>query len=58
MSIWLSIGWHGFGVSAGLFPELRIGIIAIGCCRGAVRQRIVAASGSVQAALRALGVRA
>lgn len=56
MSIWVSIGWHGVGISTGLFPELRLGFVAIGCCRGAVRQRIVAAAESVAAALRAFRI--
>lgn len=56
MSVWLSIGWHGWGVSAGLFPEIRLGFIAFGCCRGALRQRIVATAESVAAALRAFRI--
>lgn len=36
MSAWISFGRCGFGGNLGLFPELRLGIVRVGCCRGAI----------------------
>lgn len=39
-SVWITLGWVGVGASGGLFPEVRAGIIAIGCCRGSIADRM------------------
>lgn len=39
-SAWVTIGWVGFGASGGLFPEVRLGLLAIGCTRGAISDHI------------------
>lgn len=38
-SVWITLGRVGFGVSGGLFPELRLGVVAIGWCRGAIGRK-------------------
>jgi hypothetical protein len=41
MTVWFGLHlWCGFGVTGGLFPEVRLGILRIGCCRGAVGDRM------------------
>ena len=34
MTIWIAFGWFGFGATGGQFPELRVGLIAVGCSWG------------------------
>lgn len=51
-SFWITFGWVGVGANGGLFPEVRIGVVALGCCRGAVTERLRAA---IRSALHALG---
>lgn len=60
MSLWVSIGlrWRGIGLSGGLFPELRLGFLAIGCCRGAIAARLETWRAETRAALDALRGRA
>jgi hypothetical protein len=57
VSIWFSIGWRGVGYSAGLFPEVRLGVLSIGWCRGAIGERARAAWHSARLALQTLGAR-
>lgn len=57
MSIWFSFGFVGVGYSGGLFPELRCGVFAVGCCRGAIGQNLRRARGQISAMLNALGAR-
>jgi hypothetical protein len=57
MSVWLSLGFVGFGYSGGLFPELRCGIVAIGCCRGAIGHNMRAAASKLRIAIMAMGAR-
>lgn len=40
MTVWCSLGRCGFGGNLGLFPELRLGVVRIGCCRGAITGHI------------------
>lgn len=54
MTMWLSLGLVGFGVSGGLFPELRLGIFAIGWCRGAITDRIAALRERLRLAIEVL----
>lgn len=54
MSIWCSIGPCGFGANLGLFPELRFGLIRIGCCRGAVADHAREARSKLERTLQAL----
>lgn len=35
-SVWFTVGFVGFGASGGLFPEVRLGLVSVGCCRGAI----------------------
>jgi hypothetical protein len=53
-SVWITLGWVGFGASGGLFPELRAGIIAIGCCRGSIADRMQIARQTLHKAVDAL----
>ena len=59
MSVWVSIGlrWRGIGFSGGLFPELRLGFLAVGWCRGVLAERLADWRAQTRAALDALGVR-
>lgn len=56
MSVWLSLDLCGFGVTGGLFPELRLGILRIGCCRGAIAERARDARSRMERTLTALGL--
>jgi hypothetical protein len=57
MSVWFSIGWVGFGVDAGLFPEIRCGLFAVGWCRGSIGQNLRWYADRVRVAMQALGGR-
>jgi hypothetical protein len=57
MSVWFSVGLVGFGASAGLFPELRLGVLAIGWCRGSIAENMRFFAGRLRTAMQALGVR-
>jgi hypothetical protein len=35
-SLNIELGWCGFGASRGLFPEIRLGLVRLWCCRGSV----------------------
>jgi hypothetical protein len=35
-SLGVGIGWCGFGIQGGLFPNVRIGVVHIWCCRGSM----------------------
>lgn len=39
-TVWISLGLVGFGISGGLFPEIRLGLVAVGCCRGTLTARL------------------
>ena len=39
-TVLFEIGWCGFGWSGDLVPELRLGIIRLACCKGALVDRI------------------
>lgn len=54
-TIWISVGFVGLGVSGPPMLELRLGVIALGCCWGAVRARVARAGARVRAAIDALG---
>jgi len=50
VSVWISLHlWCGFGVTGGLFPEIRLGIVRVGCCRGAVADRMRGARDRLEA---------
>ena len=53
MSIWLSLGARGFCWSGGLFQELRLGVISIGWCRGAIAENLRTAAARLRMALGA-----
>jgi hypothetical protein len=53
-SLWLTFGLVGLGYTGGLFPELRLGLVAVGWCRGAIGHHARAARGSLEAAVRFL----
>lgn len=36
----ITTGRCGFGRTGGLFPELRLGFVAIGWCRGSLREHV------------------
>jgi len=57
VSVWISLGFVGFGASAGLFPELRLGVLAIGWCRGSIAENMRFFSDRLRTAMQALGVR-
>lgn len=54
MSVWFSFGLVGFGFSTGLFPELRLGVVAVGCCRGAIAAHVRSAREGLEQALAVL----
>jgi hypothetical protein len=54
-TVWLTLGWVGFGANAGTLPELRLGLVALGCCPGALRERVDAFARAVAEAIRTLG---
>ena len=55
--MWLTVGLVGFGYDRdNLFPELRLGLIAVGWCRGALRQHIDIYRAQARNALRSLGL--
>lgn len=54
MSVWFGIHiWCGFGCNGGLFPELRLGVIRVGCCKGAVGERVRKATARIAEAAAA-----
>lgn len=53
-TVWLTFGWVGFGASAGLLPELRLGLVALGCCRGAPRERVEMLRAGIRSAIATL----
>ena len=56
-SVWLTFGLVGFGYDRdSLFPEWRLGLVAIGGCRGALREHIEAYRAQARNALWALGL--
>ena len=56
-SVWLTFGLVGFSYDRdNLFPELRLGLVAGGCCRGALRQHIDIYRAQARNALRSLGL--
>ena len=56
-SVWITFGRVGFGYARdSLFPELRLGMVAIGGCRGALREHIEAYRAQARNALRSLGL--
>lgn len=56
-SVWLTVGLVGFGYDRdNLFPELRLGLVAVGWCRGALRQHIDIYRAQARNALRSLGL--
>jgi hypothetical protein len=52
-----SIGLRGICYSAGLFSEIRLGVVSIGWCRGAISERARSAWCSARKALELLGAR-
>jgi hypothetical protein len=54
LSIWLSFGLCGFGFSRGLFPELRLGVVSVGWCRGAIAAHVRSAREALDNALAVL----
>ena len=46
----ITTGWCGFGCTRGLFPEIRLGIVAIGWCRGSLRDHVAAKIADIYAA--------
>lgn len=54
MSVWVTVGFVGFGLSRGLFPEVRLGVVCVGWCRGAIGQRARTAWHSTRKALEML----
>lgn len=40
MTVWLSLDLCGFGGNLGLFPELRLGLVRVGWCRGAITEHL------------------
>lgn len=52
MTIWIAFGWFGFGATGGQFPELRVGLVAVGCSWGLITQTM---RDGIHKALRALG---
>ncbi len=55
MTIWLTWGLVGFGWQRDrLFPELRLGIVAVGYCRGAIRSHVESFRTQARLALDAL----
>lgn len=55
MTMWCTFGLVGFGLEReALFPEIRLGIVAIGWCRGALHEHIAKFRASCKAALQAL----
>jgi hypothetical protein len=54
-TIWITFGLVGFGVTReALFPEVRLGLVAIGMCRGALRDHIGKFRAYARAALAAV----
>lgn len=49
----VGFGWCGFGLSGGLLPEVRLGLVRLACCRGWLLERV----GQIQAALDACAKR-
>ena len=53
-TVWITLGWVGFGATAGTLPEIRLGLVALGVCPGALRERVDAFARGVAAAIQAL----
>lgn len=55
MTMWVTFGWVGFGITReALFPEVGLGFIAIGWCRGALRDHVRTFRAYAKAALAAV----
>lgn len=55
MSVWISFHrWCGFGGNLGLFPEVRLGVLRLGCCKGAIGAKVRAAREQVEITYRHL----
>ena len=54
MSVWITIGWCGLGANLGSFPELRLFAIRIGCCKGAIGEKVRTARAQIEITYRHL----
>lgn len=54
MSLWISFGLCGLGANGGLFPEIRLGVVRVGCCRGAIADHAARARSRLEQALKAV----
>jgi hypothetical protein len=53
---WITFGWVGAGIDRdSLFPQLRLGCIAIGWCRGSIHDKCEAMRVQLTHALEVLG---
>lgn len=53
-SVGMDIGFCGFGIEGGLLPNVRIGVVRVWWCRGAIGARVIELSAALTAAKHAL----
>ena len=51
----LEFGWCGFGWEGGLVPEIRLGLLRIGWCRGSLLDGLVKMRAALKVKVRGVG---